>query len=357
MFINELFEATDPYTLVVTYPGRFQPFHLGHDQVYKKIQAMFRGGNVYVATSNDQKDEKSPFSFSDKVQFMTALGVHQDRIIETNMMYALPEQFKNIANKVLFVTVVGEPDRDRLHQDTILKRDNPKTGKRAGDPGYYKTFHKGEPMESADQHGYVLVMPEEKKFIKLNGEQVDVSHGTQTRNTWNLVRNDPKLRSEFLVQLYGRNDPELGRILDKIPDNNPVVSKPKTLGNQAKLQKVEQPKDKHIAEGGVGVVANKKQTKDPRYSMSLTKDVRPGQINKSLRAFSLAEDLEWVKSKLGEGAVDKLIAQHIEYINQDIAKLKQRIATEQLPANYVESLKQKIADLETERAKLAFNPT
>ena len=38
---------------------------------------------------------------------------------------------------------------------------------------------------------------------------------------------------------------------------------------------------------GVGVVAGKSQAKDPRYCMSLTKDVRPGQINKSLKAFSL----------------------------------------------------------------------
>lgn len=40
---------------------------------------------------------------------------------------------------------------------------------------------------------------------------------------------------------------------------------------------------------GVGVIASKKQAKDPRYSMSLTKDVRPGQIDKNLKAFSLEE--------------------------------------------------------------------
>ena len=40
---------------------------------------------------------------------------------------------------------------------------------------------------------------------------------------------------------------------------------------------------------GVGVIASKKQAKDPRYSMSLTKDIRPGQVKKNLKAFSLAE--------------------------------------------------------------------
>jgi hypothetical protein len=42
-------------------------------------------------------------------------------------------------------------------------------------------------------------------------------------------------------------------------------------------------------EGASGVIATKKQARDPRYSMSLTKDVRPGQIEKNLRAFKLAE--------------------------------------------------------------------
>jgi len=68
------------------------------------------------------------------------------------------------------------------------------------------------------------------------------------------------------------------------------------------------------------------------------------------------EDLDWVRSRLGEGAVDTLTARHIEYINQDIDALKQRIATEKLPPQYVAKLKEKISALEQERAKLAFNP-
>ena len=39
--------------------------------------------------------------------------------------------------------------------------------------------------------------------------------------------------------------------------------------------------------GGVGVIASKKQAKDPRYMMSLTKDVRPGEVDRQLRKMSL----------------------------------------------------------------------
>ena len=38
---------------------------------------------------------------------------------------------------------------------------------------------------------------------------------------------------------------------------------------------------------GVGVIANKKQARDPRYMMSLTKDVRPGADRKAMKALRL----------------------------------------------------------------------
>lgn len=47
--------------------------------------------------------------------------------------------------------------------------------------------------------------------------------------------------------------------------------------------------------GGVGVVASKKQARDPRYSMSITQDVRPGEIQRQLKKYRLAE-----KSELGK---------------------------------------------------------
>jgi hypothetical protein len=62
--------------------------------------------------------------------------------------------------------------------------------------------------------------------------------------------------------------------------------------------------------GGTGVIASKSQARDPRYSMSLTKDVRPGQIEKNLKAFDLAEsnepDLKTVGNKFVQFCKDKL---------------------------------------------------
>ena len=107
MYAHELFEAGKPQ-VVVTYPGRFQPFHQGHAGVFAQLQKKFGRDSVYILTSNDQSSAKSPFNFTDKYQLMTAAGVHGDRIIETNQMYKLPAQFD--PSTTVFITAVGAPD-------------------------------------------------------------------------------------------------------------------------------------------------------------------------------------------------------------------------------------------------------
>lgn len=210
MFIADLFEnyvAEAGPQLVVLYPGRFQPFHLGHKEVFQSLQSKFGRDNVYIATSNKVEPPKSPFNFSDKTVLMGAAGIPGDRIIEVVSPYKLPEPQFNPANTI-FIVAVGSPDRDRLRPDSV---------KKDGSPGYFKTFEGLDKCQTADKHGYVIIADERQKVININGQPVDVSHGTQSRAAWNAVRNNPKLRSEFLLQMYGRDDAELGRILDKIP--------------------------------------------------------------------------------------------------------------------------------------------
>ena len=53
MYITDLFEAKNT-PVIVTYPGRFQPFHQGHAGVFAELQRLFGKNNVYILTSNDQ---------------------------------------------------------------------------------------------------------------------------------------------------------------------------------------------------------------------------------------------------------------------------------------------------------------
>lgn len=266
MYIADLFEnyvtEAGPQ-LVVLYSGRFQPFHLGHGEVFQDLQSRFGRDNVYIATSNKVEPPKSPFNFSEKVQFMHAAGIPSDRIIQVVSPYKLPEQFDPV--NTIFVVAVGAPDRDRLRPDGV---------KKDGSPGYFKTFDGLTTAQTADKHGYVIIADERQKVITLGGTPVDVSHGTPARAAWNAVRNDPKLRSEYLLQMYGRDDTELGRILDKIPQE---------MSEDA---------------GGVGVIAKKGQEKDPRYSNSLTHDVRPGEVSRQLRKMHLADSVQKLQEQI-----------------------------------------------------------
>jgi hypothetical protein len=238
MYVADLFEnyiAEAGPQLVVLYPGRFQPFHLGHGEVFRSLQNKFGRDNVYIATSNKVEPPKSPFNFSDKTVFINAAGISSDRIIEVTSPYKLPEPQFNPANTI-FIVAVGAPDRDRLRPDSV---------KKDGSPGYYKTFEGLDKCQTADKHGYVIIENERQKVITINGQLVDVSHGTPARAAWNAVRDNPKARSEYLLQMYGRDDAELGRVLDKIPQ---------TMNEEA---------------AGVGVVKN---SKDPRYVMATVGD-------------------------------------------------------------------------------------
>jgi hypothetical protein len=267
MFIADLFEnyvvEAGPQ-LVVLYPGRFQPFHLGHAEVFRSLQGKFGRDNVYIATSNKIELPKSPFNFSDKTVFMNAAGIPSDRIIEVTNPYKLPDPQFNPANTI-FIAVVGSPDRDRLRPDSV---------KKDGSPGYFKTFESLDKCTTADKHGYVIVENERQKVITINGQKVDVSHGTPSRAAWNAVRDNPKGRSEFLLQMYGRDDAELGRILDKIPQ---------TVTEEA---------------AGVGVV---KDGNDPRYSMATMgddNDVTADTLPQMMAGYHLTKKYKKLKEEI-----------------------------------------------------------
>lgn len=206
MFISELFESQGSKVLV-TYPGRFQPFHQGHKEVYDKLVSKFGRDAVYIVTSNKTNATDSPFNFSDKVQLMTAAGVPADRILEVSNPYKIPAQFESQQGELVYIAAVGAPDAKRLALDS---------NKKDGSPGYFKTWQGFDSAATADQHGYAIIMPEEHKVITIGRQQFDVSHGTDNRNLWKAISKNAKKRTEYLLQMYGRADPNIAKVLDKI---------------------------------------------------------------------------------------------------------------------------------------------
>ena len=77
--------------LVVIYPGRFHPFHIGHGKVYKYLNQQYKGAQVFIATSNKTDAHKSPFSFDEKKMMMKLAGVDPNAIVQTKVPYVATE--------------------------------------------------------------------------------------------------------------------------------------------------------------------------------------------------------------------------------------------------------------------------
>ena len=275
MFISQLFEG-EIKRVIVIYPGRFQPFHLGHKEVFATLQAKFGTNNVFIGTSNKTDAVKSPFNFSDKQQLMTAAGVNSHHVIEVTSPYMPDDYIRAIGfdpKQTVLIFAVGAPDLKRLEVDAKYTELTPTgkpskipVGKSVGDPKPFKTFRSLQDSETADQHQYVLIVNERQKKVTVNGKDFDASHGTQVRALWNAVRNDPKASTQVLQQLYGRATPELAHIFNKIPATTESV-----IEDAA----------------GVGVVKN---SKDPRYVMATTgnqNDVDGKTLGKMMKAYHL----------------------------------------------------------------------
>jgi hypothetical protein len=305
MNIFELFEANSP-RIVVIYPGRFQPFHQGHAGVFAKLQARFGRENCYIATTPKVKiDNRNPFNAAEKVELMHSAGIPNDRIKLITEPYKIKDVSQTMGldeTNTVLIFAVGEPDKDRLEVDQVYteftptgRRSKIPPGKSVGDPKPMKSLPKDlrQTVPLSQGYAYVIIVDEIAVPFEYNGQTYDISHGTECRNMWNQVRNDPDARAAFLTRLYGRATKKLVSIFNKIPYNQTEDLSPmgqSTIspisGNTNRLNA------KMEDAAGVGVIANKKQKNKPQYSTSITNDVKPGAIERSLRAFRLAEEID-----------------------------------------------------------------
>jgi cytidyltransferase-like protein len=333
MFITQLFENAQR-RIVVTYPGRFQPFHNGHKEVLENLQSRFGTENVFVVTSNKVDNVKSFFNFSERAQFMMAAGVPSHSIIEAAQVYDLPGQFAAEKSNIVFITALGATDAQRLGTGGT---------KKDGNPAYFQTLPENadiNSLETADKHGYVVIEELKPKTITLNNQTVDVSRGTATRNAWNSIRNDDKLRAEFLTQMYGKNFTNLGQLLDKISTGAPEpVAKP-----SPKLTKVKPVKQQPVVKANNSVDESMYQyDKQDPYNSEFAPDVGMGRMTlrgwkqsmiRRVKEFAaelersgqdLDKDAMWdqVHKKLKSLNLDP-IAQEIELAHQELDRIRKR---------------------------------
>jgi len=196
---------------LVIYPGRFQPFHLGHKATYDYLVDRYGDSAVYIATSDKTNDEDSPFSYDDKTQMTRALGIPAGHVQKVKNPYRADEIVKSLGDEEKATTA-------------LIFAISAKDGKRFT----YKPESYLQPLPTdlkslkpMTQHAYVEIAP----TVNFRVKGVDADSATKIRE---LYKNGNQAdRDTIITDLYGKADPHLIDLFDKKIGQNdpePVVS-------------------------------------------------------------------------------------------------------------------------------------
>jgi len=256
MFIVDLFEQQQTKQLkkLVIMPGGFHPWHPGHSSLYASAKKAFPDADVYVVSTNDTSTR--PFPFDVKRQLAVMAGVPADHFVQVKSPFQSREVVSNYdsANTVL-IFVRSQKDSNEPPVPGVIKKN--------GERGYLQPYNASTNIQPMNRHGYIAYLP----TVEFKAGRTGITGATQIREAWPNA--DAEVKKAIVQDLY-----------PKIAQNDNIIQKVIRLLDHA-LGSVNE-------SAGVGVIANKSQIHDPRYSTSITQDVGPGTLKKNLDAFALS---------------------------------------------------------------------
>lgn len=323
MFITELFENQTKHAAFCF--GRMNPPTQGHQQLINTVAQQGRGGDFFIFTSQSQDPKKNPLDYQTKVRFLRALypGIASHVVYEPGLKTIMQVASWLYSKGYRSVTFVAGSDR-LVEFRELLEKYN---GKEMAN-GYYQ-FNSINFVSSGDRdpdaEGVTGVSASAARAAAAAGDYEAFSQavgaGKLTQQLYDAVRQgmnlnediklDPKVDAVYkkakMSFPYAKDETEAlalyvldkeqhdVRDLEQVNDREDAMID-KLLDLEQKLKsEIEELKQKiasikQVSEdaAGVGVVAtNKRMAKDPRYSMSITKDVQPSTPRKMAKAFRL----------------------------------------------------------------------
>ena len=195
MRLFDLFENENKNLLVI-YPGRFHPFHIGHGKVFQYLKKNYKGAQVFIASSGKTDTHKSPFTFDEKKKMMMLAGVAPNAIVQTRVPYVASEITDRFdPDTTVVVYAVSEKD---MAEDPRF--DFPQVGlkmKKDGDPAHVQKWPGIENAKTLREHSYIVTVP--TFTFKIQGEPINSA--TQIRNM--IGKADEKQLTLILQDLYG----------------------------------------------------------------------------------------------------------------------------------------------------------
>lgn len=192
--------------VIAIYPGRYQPPHRGHLSVYDYLCGKFGEGNVFIATTDAQAPVTSPFSFSDKVQLWTKLGVPASKIVQVKSPYNPVEITREVPDPENTALVIAVSEKDMQGDSARFKFGT----KRDGSPSYLQPFPEDAAiLAPMTEHGYVLTIPTTN--FKVGG--IEANSASQIRAAY--INGSPEDQEDIIHGLYGDADTQIKQTFDR----------------------------------------------------------------------------------------------------------------------------------------------
>ena len=291
MFLSQLFESTIKHASFCF--GRMNPPTLGHGQLIDTVEQAAQGGDYFVFASGTQDKKKNPLDYATKIKFLRAL---------------FPEQASHVVNDPTLKTIMQVADwlyaqgyssvtfvagSDRL--DSFKKLLEQYNGVQRAD-GYYKFIlnfvSSGERDPDAD--GIAGISASGAREAAVNGDVQAFAQATGagklTQPLYDAVRKGMLLADPELEESVPAHAP-IGADWARLPEWKKEWYRNWTGGLCKHPQPYHEPRwydaNRPMSECSGYIPKNEKEAKDPRWSNSLTVDIKPGAINKNLKALRL----------------------------------------------------------------------
>ena len=262
MFTTDLFEQTSrPVTICF---GRMNPPTLGHGQLLKTVSDNAHGGDYYIFATKTHKLPDNPLPYDVKFNFLQAMfPAYAEHMVYDPALKTIIQVAQWLYDKG-YTELNFVAGSDRIPEFSKLL--NTYNGKgQPGDKGYY-IFSKINMISAGDRD------PDADGLAGISASKARAA--AEAGNFEDFVAKTGA--GDLAKPLY-----DAVRKAQGISEDIAPVSQDTTSPIHGK------PVEEEAA--GVGVVAtNKKMARDPRYSTSMTVDVKPSTPQKNLKAFKLA---------------------------------------------------------------------
>lgn len=243
MFLTEIYQPRKPKHAAFTF-GRMNPPTIGHALLMNTVARAARGGDYWIFLSSKQ-DKKNPLPYFEKIDFIQRMfPQHADHIvIDKNIKNPVDAMRWIYEHGYTDVTMVAGDDRLAKYKELLTVYNN--------SPDHWR-FNTMRVVSSGPRDG-----DNELSNVSATKARAAAKDNENPNASFAEFNKITGAKGQLALQLYQAVRQGMG-----------------VLGEDS---------------AGVGVVAtNKKMARDPRYSSSMTADVKTSTPLKNLKAFKLA---------------------------------------------------------------------